>query len=307
MTGIIILISILPLVLFFYFWIERGHLYLPSTLRAAKWVGIKRILKGELLHGLLYGRWIPQYLNFISKLAPHLGPRGRKWLENTYHGKVLTPDLAKTIVTLDIDVPMQDLGEKIIPYPRARDIVLNASPDIAVTNCGCKTMRDEPCKLFEPPYQVCMLIGKPLTDFLLEHHPKTARRITRDEALRILEEVHKQGGVHSGWFKDCIRDQFYAICNCCSCCCIGFESMRLGIKQIISSGYVARVAENECKGCKTCEDICPIGASEVNEKAVVNWGKCLGCGVCVSKCPNNARSLVLDEKKGKPMDVRQLA
>jgi len=33
----------------------------------------------------------------------------------------------------------------------------------------------------------------------------------------------------------------------------------------------------------------------------------MGCGVCVGKCPNEVRSLVRNEKKGVPLEVRLLA
>jgi len=33
----------------------------------------------------------------------------------------------------------------------------------------------------------------------------------------------------------------------------------------------------------------------------------MGCGVCIDVCPSHARSLVRDERKGVPLDVRLLA
>jgi Fe-S-cluster-containing hydrogenase component 2 len=54
-------------------------------------------------------------------------------------------------------------------------------------------------------------------------------------------------------------------------------------------------------------DICPFKAIQVNEMSVVNWEACIGCGVCVGQCPNEAMSLVRDERKGIPLDVRLLA
>lgn len=33
----------------------------------------------------------------------------------------------------------------------------------------------------------------------------------------------------------------------------------------------------------------------------------MGCGVCVRQCPNEAMSLVRDERKDIPLDVRLLA
>ncbi len=76
---------------------------------------------------------------------------------------------------------------------------------------------------------------------------------------------------------------------------------------LASSGYVAQVDETLCAACATCEDACPFKAIQVNETSVVNWEACMGCGVCVGQCPDEAMSLVRDERKGVPMDVRLLA
>jgi NAD-dependent dihydropyrimidine dehydrogenase PreA subunit len=152
-----------------------------------------------------------------------------------------------------------------------------------------------------------MLIGKPLTDFHLDHNPVTTKRVSTGEALKLLESFHEAGLVHTAWFKDCIRDQFYVICNCCSCCCLGFNMQKIGIQQLTSSGYVAAVNSDTCRGCGTAINYCPFDAIRiVDGKSFVIWEKCMGCGICVSKCPNNARSLVLDERKGQPLDVRKL-
>jgi hypothetical protein len=291
-------------------WIERGHILLPSTLPALRWLGIKRLLKGEGFNGIFYGRWIPQYIQFITFLARFAGPKYKSWIMNTYHGKVLPHELAKAIVSIDQDIPLTDLGKKIIPYSRARDIVINAKTlDFIVTRCGCKTIRKEPCKVSEPPYHTCILIGDPvLTNFLMEHQPGVSRRVSREEALQLLENFHKQGLVHNAWFKDCIRDQFYVICNCCACCCLGFDMLKtFGVNQITPSGYMAVVDRNKCKGCGTCVEVCQFTANTVTGgKSAVRWEACFGCGQCATKCPNGARILELDERKGLPLDVRKL-
>jgi NAD-dependent dihydropyrimidine dehydrogenase PreA subunit len=245
-------------------------------------------------------------------MARTFGPNSRyaRWLENTYHGKILTTESAKAIISVNEDIPRQDLGTKIIPYSRARDIVLNALPDIVISQCGCKQLNNNKgisCKTSKPPYMTCMLIGKPLTDFHLDHNPGTTKRVSTQEALELLDSHHEAGLVHSAWFKDCIRDQFYVICNCCPCCCLGFDMKKFGIPQIAASGYVAEVNTAECKGCGTAADCCPFDAIRIIDgKSVVIWENCMGCGICISKCPNQARSLKLDERKGLPMDVRKL-
>ena len=304
--GWILLFLLAVAVLVFWMWIERWHLLLPSTIPALKWMGIRRVLSPESVNAIFYGRWIETYLKFLSRFFMN-NPRRAKWLEETYHGKVLTPELAKAVINCDREIPLQDLGEKIIPYSRARDIVLSASKDIVLTSCGCKTRSDHSCKKVAPPYRTCMLIGSPLTDYLLEHKPLHSQRISQAEALTRLSEFHEMGLVHNAFFKDCLKDQFYVICNCCECCCLGFESMRHGIRQLAPSGYACVVDPEKCTACGKCVTRCMFGASTLDGKAAVSWEKCMGCGVCVSTCPSGARSLVLDEKKGLPMDVRKLA
>ena len=82
--------------------------------------------------------------------------------------------------------------------------------------------------------------------------------------------------------------------------------MKYGAPTMASSGYVAEVDEALCTACATCEDSCPFSAIHVNGKAVVKWESCMGCGVCQGQCPSEAISLVRDERKGIPMDVRLL-
>jgi len=265
--------------------------------------GLQRVINLKALHGYIYGRWVKQYINLlINHILPRLGPRGKSWLANRYHGKVLTHEQAKSIVTLNKEIPLQDL-EQIIPYPVARNLVLKGPPDAAVIQCACRQVRKNPCE----PIQVCMVIGQPFVDFVLEHHPQTSRRLSQAEALELLQSEHERGHVHSAWFKDACLDRFYSICNCCKCCCGGIEAMvKYGVPQVASSGYVAQVDDSVCTACKICEDACPFEAIKVNDTAVINWDACMGCGVCEGQCPSGAMLLVRDEKKGMPLDVRLL-
>ena len=180
---------------------------------------------------------------------------------------------------------------------------LQTAGDVAVLQCACRQNRDNPCE----PLQVCMAIGQPFVDFVLEHHPKGSRRITQAEALELLEAEHERGHLHSAWFKDACLGRFYAICNCCKCCCGGVETMvKYGAPSMASSGYVAQVDETLCAACATCADACVFEAIEMDGTAIVNWESCMGCGVCVGQCPNEAVTLVRDERKGVPLDVRLL-
>lgn len=263
---------------------------------------ISRILNA--LHAYVYGRWTMEYKNLlINHIIPRLGPQGKQWWADRFHCKVITTEQAEAIITIDRDIRLRDL-EQIIPYPMARDLVLKGPPDVAVYDCACRRGKGSHCQ----PLQVCMIIGEPFVDFIVKHHPESSRRVSQPEALELLQAEHERGHLQSAWFKDAMGGRFYAICNCCKCCCLGIEAMvKYGTPMVASSGYVARVDESLCTDCKTCEDACPFEAIRVDGTASVNWEACLGCGVCVGQCSTAAMSLVRDERKGVPLDVRALA
>lgn len=70
--------------------------------------------------------------------------------------------------------------------------------------------------------------------------------------------------MHTACFKDAMHNRFFAICNCCSCCCGGLEAMvQHGVPMVASSGYVAQVDELGCIACGDCEEACPFDAVHV--------------------------------------------
>ncbi|UCF20949.1 MAG: 4Fe-4S binding protein [Gemmatimonadota bacterium] len=282
---------------------ERGRLILPSTLAAIRSgrTGGRRRGKLNALHGYVYSRWPNQYISFfINTLLPRMTPKLKRWWANRYHGKVLPTELAREIITLNHEIKRTDL-ERIIPYPTARDIVLRGPPNVVLLDCPCRHARANPCQ----PTDVCMVVGD--GSFTLEHNPHTSRRITQGEALDLLQAEHERGHVHTAYFKDACDNRFYAICNCCSCCCGGLEAMmKHGVPMVASSGYVAQVDDAECIACGTCQATCPFKAITLDRVSVVDWEKCMGCGVCQGQCDTGAIRLVLDERKGLPLDVRTI-
>ena len=222
----------------------------------------------DFVHGYVYARWTYLYIGIgagTHPLARFVGPPVR-WLGRLfppgddhatiaegYHGKVVPLEAATQLVTVQEDVDLGDL-EQTIPYSTARDIVLQNPDHIVVLECPCRTVRPNPCL----PLDVCLVVGEPFASFVAEHHPQRSRWISQDEAVDILRAEHERGHVHHAFFKDAMLGRFYAICNCCSCCCGAMKAHRNGTPMLASSGYVAQVDAELCAGCGTCADCLPV-------------------------------------------------
>jgi ferredoxin len=272
----------------------------------------------DWLHGYVYARWPYLYIGIGTgehPLARVLRPlvrrlvrvlpfasAGAATLADGYHGKVVPVDAATQLVTINENVTLTDL-EKIIPYTRARDIVMQNPDHIVVIECPCRTVRPNPCQ----PLDVCLVIGEPFASLVAEHHPERSRWITPREAVDILQAEDERGHVHHAFFKDAMLNRFYAICNCCACCCGAMQAHQRGTPMLASSGYVAQVDGDLCIGCGVCAESCQFGALAVGgDVAVVDNDGCMGCGVCVSHCLQGALSLLREPGKGEPLEIQRL-
>ena len=221
---------------------------------------------------------------------------------DTYHGKVVPLEEASHLVTLNQEVSIKDL-EQIIPYAKARDIILRNPDHIVVLKCPCRASRPKPCE----PLDVCLIIGEPFASFVAEHHPHRSRWITQNEAVEILQAEHQRGHVHHAFFKDAMLGRFYAICNCCSCCCGAMQAWQNGIPMLVSSGYVSRINPGQCIGCGTCVENCQFKAMHLeNDQIVIKEEICMGCGVCVSKCETGVLFLEREVSKAEPLKIQEL-
>jgi ferredoxin len=298
----------------------------PSTreyFRESKKLG--RYGLAEWLHGYIYGRWIYFYISvgtgehaLVKKFTPianliyrffkavtKIGDDTDKktavsWAD-AYHGKVVTLESARKLVTLNRPIELPDL-EKVIPYPRARDLILKNPDQLAVLECPCRTARENPCL----PLDVCLIVGEPFVSFTLEHHPTKARKISQEEAMAILEEENRRGHVSHAFFKDAMIDRFYAICNCCSCCCGAMNAHSNGNPMLAPSGYVCRLDEAKCISCGECVELCQFSAIDLDSENRIDEEKCMGCGVCVNSCPEQALELVRDPARGEPLEIHAL-
>ncbi len=281
----------------------------------------------DRLHGYIYARYIYSYIKIgtgrhtISRIAAPLlrfiqsvqtwlqklmpsgyDRRSKPSLADSYHGKVMPLSSAKKLVSVQTDIRLENL-ENIVPYKLAKDIILNHPDHLAVMDCPCRASREDPCM----PMDVCMVVGEPFTSFVLEHHSKKSRAILLDEALQILEAEDERGHVHHAFFKDAMLGRYYAICNCCSCCCGAIKAHANGTPMLAASGYVAVIDHDLCLDCGACTSYCQFHALTINAGVSnINIDLCMGCGICISKCDMEALTLELNPSKGIPLEIDQL-
>ena len=251
------------------------------------------------------GRPITFLIDLFKSGSTRPSPSNKKeeiTFADTYHGKVLTTKSARQLVTLNKKIDLRNL-EQVIPYKRAKDIILKNPESIVALECPCRAARKNPCT----PVDVCLIVGEPFASIVREYHPTKSRRISGTEAGNILEEEHKRGHVHHAFFKDVMLDRFYAICNCCKCCCGAMQAFRNGTPMLCSSGYICKVDQEQCIGCGICAKTCQFEALKIEKKIItIDNDKCMGCGACMSSCKPQALTLKRDSSKAEPLEIHRL-
>ena len=105
--------------------------------------------------------------------------------------------------------------------------IVDSSDGLALGPCTCRAV----FKNCDNPINMEIMVGLNRNIFM-EEGPHDYQEITKQEAKDILEQCHQSGLVHT--IVRCKRD-FYAICNCCSCCCV---PLRLNKKYGIGNALV---------------------------------------------------------------------
>ena len=301
----------------------------PSTIKLAREARrVQGFSLADFLHGYIYGHWVYEYISIgtgqhpLARLWSRLlriftqprtktPPNARIKSQDCaptgttadgYHGKVVPFEAVRQLVQVNENVRLQNL-EKIIPYSRARDIILENPDHIVVLECPCRSARPDPCL----PLDVCLIVGEPFASFVNEHHPARSRPISQSQAVEILQAEAERGHVHHAFFKDAMLGRFYAICNCCGCCCGALDAHRHGTPMLAPSGFTVRVDQALCLGCGACASLCQFEALSVDGYvALVDETACMGCGVCVTHCPQGALALERDPSKGEPLEIMDL-
>jgi NAD-dependent dihydropyrimidine dehydrogenase PreA subunit len=190
-------------------------------------------------------------------------------------------------------------------FDEVTTLLQQAEEPFVIIECICrkkKSIEGKPCKVTDRK-ETCLAIGG-MAQMTLANH--VGRKITRDEAVSILEKNQKEGLV----LQPSNTKMAEFICSCCGCCC-GMLAMHKHLPKPLdfwATNFHAVVDKNTCKGCGICEESCQVGAVSVSEKegcAVVNLDRCLGCGICVTRCPTESISLFKKPEEIIPPQTRE--
>ena len=190
------------------------------------------------------------------------------------------------------------IEHKIATYDDMRQVIKNTDGQYSVLNCICKQGKDligNSCKTSDIR-ETCIIM--PGTSWRYIEFG-TARKITKDEALEILERAEDAGLVIQPG--NSINPM--AICCCCGDCCGILVSAKKFPKpaELFSSNYFAAIDSSKCNGCSICQKRCQMEAITVSDKkASVNLDRCIGCGLCVPKCKPEAVELYKKTKQITP-------
>jgi ferredoxin len=193
----------------------------------------------------------------------------------------------KTIETIPVTAEIE-AEHLVLNLENARKI-LGKAHTISVMDCNCRVVRGN-C---DAPVNVCI----DMDDIAKRNIANgSAREISLDEALDVLEKSHRAGLVHMAMAnKDIYKPGVInSICSCCSCCCSQLSGLiRFGLAPAILKPVMTSVTNvSDCTECGVCVDRCQFGARMIDEGSLsFNPDLCFGCGLCVSTCPANAITL----------------
>ncbi len=167
---------------------------------------------------------------------------------------------------------------------------------ISVSNCVCRESKKILGKGCSHIMETCFQFGGAARHYI-DHG--LGRQISKDEALRIIEQSQKEGLV----LQPGNSKKPFAICCCCSCCCEVLITAKKFPKpaQFFATNHLSGVDAEIYTGCEACIEICPMEAMDmVDGISHVNPERCIGCGVCVPSCSVDAITLIKKDKEKEP-------
>ena len=176
----------------------------------------------------------------------------------------------------------------IIPYHEMKALIENTDY-IAAGTCVCRHMGNLLGKPSYKPINNCMIFGESARFGVGRNF---TRHLTKEEALRILDEAEAAGLIHTYTNRP---DRFTnLLCNCCKEHCNAMKAVRMFLApgMVMNVRYLVQVDQDACTSCEACIERCQMGALKmVDGELARDEQRCIGCGLCIYVCPADALSL----------------
>lgn len=238
------------------------------------WGNLERIYLGKAL-----GMSINNTISYRMKI-PIMG-RMIKWMVNRKITREKNPNP---------QIAEGHFGQ-VIPLEEAKIIATDLADVKVKALCPCRYMhrgiRVESCMGFTALAEVLPKLPR----FIPENGIKV---LSSDKAELFLEEMNREGKVHTIWWGPI--PYIAALCSCEYPQCMGLRTrIDFDINTVYKGEYVAVVDPNKCIGCGKCVSRCQFGAinfaSSIN-RPIIDPKRCYGCGLCKEACEEQAIRLI---------------
>ncbi len=190
-------------------------------------------------------------------------------------------------------------ADQLQPWEDGREVI-NCHYRWSLAPCSCRRRVSGggmTCK--RTRHQVCLNFDIAAETVILRH----GREISREEALKVLRQAHRDGLV--GSMEHYQTANFFLLCFCCDCCCHHWAphisqwgEYHPGWRWRKSRWEVS-IDQAKCNSCEDVEDgprcihVCQFDAIEMNnadgkQKAYADTEKCWGCLSCALVCAPKA-------------------
>lgn len=254
--------------------------------------------------------WYKNAANFSQDLAADLDRRKyiREFLESTIKDGFNTLGRLEALYSRKGRLPgpvalkMRKQAEaehfgQVLPIEEIRDLVMKAHTVVRMP-CACRWTA------FKKEKRCCYGISFSPDAWYKEINmgyfgmtlDEGLESLGREEALSQMEELEKEGAVHTIWTM--LTPFIGAICNCTAGDCIAMKTLAgIRVEIMARAEYTAKVDEDLCVGCGLCAGRCQFNAIGSTQQsgsfiARVDERQCFGCGLCRRECEVNAISLV---------------
>jgi len=255
---------------------------------------LKSMVKKNLISftkgdGVLHYKLLPFIVGFYEgqggTIDTELAELVEQYFDEALHKVMNVKPSVHRVIPIEKTIP---LDVEVMPYERA-SYYIDAAQAWGVIPCICRVQKQLVGKGCDHSVDNCLMLSSKPNAF---NRSQKVKALSKDEALKILEDADKEGLIHStGNHKEGVT----YICNCCSCSCGVLRGMtEYGhLNAVGASDFLAVVDEELCSGCEVCVDRCHFKALHVpGDVCFVESKRCYGCGLCVSSCPTGAITLI---------------